>query len=271
MNRKSLVVSAVGALCACGLSVAMAQEAPAHKVTAQEVAEMLADPSANITYLNAAYRAYMDAGPKDDKMNQELRLNGAGFLRMPDESSVLYRAYMPFYSTEFPFDDDGAGDALLSAYWVPTKGSLILGYGGALMVPTASEDYYGTDKWSGGPTLVVAKKVPGKYTLGALLTHVWSFAGDGNREDVSMTTIQPAATYFLNRKGTSATLGSESTYNWEADKDEWQIPVTLALSQILPPIGKQFIGVAAGGSYYVEKSDVVQEWDVRAMVSVVFP
>ncbi|MBP7829297.1 MAG: hypothetical protein KA248_05225 [Kiritimatiellae bacterium] len=158
------------ALCVVALP-AMAKEKAAehHKVTAQEVAEMLADPSATITYLNAAYRAYQNVGPEND-MNQELRLNGAGFLKLPDDSSLFYRAYLPLYSTEvtppyelptlpggsgavvdrldnpFRFDDEGIGDALLSAYWVPTAGELILGYGAALMVPTASEKYYGTEK-----------------------------------------------------------------------------------------------------------------------------
>ena len=269
-NTLAKGVLLAGALCLCVFSTAKAEDAPAHKITPQEVAEALADPSATITYLNMAYRRYMDAGPADDT-NQELRLNGAGFLKLPNDSTVLYRAYLPLYSTDFPFDDEGAGDALVSAYWVPRKGNFILGFGGALIMPTASEDYYGTDKWSAGPTIVVAQKAPGRYTVGGLLTHVWSFAGDGDRDDVSLTTIQPAATLFLNKKGTSLTVGSETTYNWQADQDQWQVPVTLAVSQILPPIGKQFIALALGASYYVEKSDYAQEWDLRAMVSVVFP
>lgn len=139
------------------------------------------------------------------------------------------------------------------------------------MIPTASEDFFGTGKVSAGPTLVIAKKVPGKYTIGGLLTHVWSFAGDSSREDVSMTTIQPAATFFLNKKGTSVIIGSETTYNWQADKDKWQIPITVGLNQILPPINKSFVGIGVAGSYYVEKPDTAPEWDVRFTVSIVFP
>lgn len=95
---------------------AASEEKPAHKYSAQEVAEMLADPSATITYFNANYRSYTDVGPFD-KTNQELRLNGAGFLNLKDGSSILYRAFLPMYSSEFPFDDQGIGDALISAYW----------------------------------------------------------------------------------------------------------------------------------------------------------
>ncbi len=269
-------VCVLGALCATGLTEASAQETR-HKITAQEVAEALADPSATITYANLNFRSYHDVGyspftQKDlDETNRELRLNGAGFLHGPGESTVLYRAFLPMYSTDFPFDDTGVGDALVSAYVVPQKGKLILGYGGAMMVPTASEDYFGTGKWSAGPTLVAAMKVPGKYTVGGLLTHMWSFAGDDDREDVSMTTIQPAISVFVNRRGTALIVGSETTYNWEADEDEWQIPVSLGVNQILPPFGRFFLGVGIAGSYYIEKSKYAQEWDLRGTISIVLP
>lgn len=269
LARSWFVICLLSVLCASVLPAANAQETR-HKITAQEVAEALADPSATITYANLSYRAYQEVGPFDDT-NQELRLNFAGFLHGPSQSTVLYRAFLPTYSLDVPVEDTGVGDALLSAYVVPKGGTLILGYGGAMIVPTASEDYFGTGKWSAGPTLVIAKKVPGKYTIGGLLTHIWSFAGDSDREAVSTTTIQPAISYFLNRRGTSATVSSETTYNWEADKDHWQIPVTAGVNQILPPFGKFFMGVGIGGSYYIEKPEFAQEWDVRAALSIVLP
>jgi len=64
---------------------------------------------------------------------------------------------------------------------------------------------------------------------------------------------------------------SETTYNWQADDDPWQVPVTAGLGQILPPIGKQFIGVAVAGTYYAERADYAPEWDIRLTASVVFP
>ena len=268
-NRVLLVILVMAVIYVFSLATAKAEESPPHKYTAQEVAEALADPSATISYFNLSYRSYMNVGPKDDT-NQEYRLNGAGFFNLPNAGSVFYRAFLPTYINKFPVDDSGVGDVLLSAYWVPKKGEFILGYGAALIAPTASEDWFGTGKWSAGPTIVIAKKVPGKYTLGGLATHVWSFAGEGDRSDVSMTTLQPAVTYFLGR-GTSVSLTSETTYNWEADEDNWQIPVTVGIGQILPPLGKFFVGVGLGASYYIEKNDFAPEWDVRAVVSIVVP
>jgi hypothetical protein len=257
-------------ICACGLAPAHAQEEQHHKWTAQEVAEALADPAATITYFNISYRSYRDVGPAD-KTNQEYRLNGAGFFNLPNAGAVFYRAYLPYYDSEFPVSDTGWGDLLLSAYWVPEKGTFILGYGGALMAPTASEDWYGTGKYSAGPTIIIAKKVPGKYTVGGLVTHVWSFAGDSGRDTVSMSTIQPVATFFVGGHGTSISLASESTYNWKASTDPWQVPLTLGVGQVLPPIGKFFVGVGLGGTYYFVKSDFAPEWDLRAVVSIVLP
>ena len=270
-SRLLLTMGVTAAICVCSHVTANAQEAQPHKWTAQEVAEALVDPAATISYFNVSYRNYQDVGPKDDKTNQEYRLNGAGFFNLSNGSSIFYRAFLPFYDNKFPVDKSGVGDALLSAYWVPTKGSVILGYGAALIAPTASEDFFGTGKWSAGPTIVIAKKEPGVYTVGGLVTHVWSFAGDSDRENVSITTIQPALTVFLNKKGTSVSLTSETTYNWEASKDPWQIPATVAIGQILPPFGKSFVGVGLAYSYYLEKNDLAPDWDVRAVLSIVFP
>lgn len=269
-RRQGWIMQVVAAISVCGLSVATAQDQTAPEVTAQQVAEMLADPAAKLIYFNASYRAYMDIGPSDDMM-QELRLNGAGFLTLPNKSLVLYRAYLPLYSTDFPIDGEGVGDALVSAYWAPAAGSLVLGYGGALLMPTASKDEYGFDKWSAGPTLVIAQKVPGRCTFGGMVTHVWSFAGNDEREDISLTTIQPAVVYFLNEMGTSLTLMSETTYDWEADQDPWQVPVTLALDQVLPPIGSQFLGIGVAGTYFFEKAEYAQDWDIRAVLSLMIP
>ena len=269
-NRLLLAMGATAAICASSLAVANAQEAQPHKWTAQEVAEALADPAATISYFNVSYRNYQDVGPRDDT-NQEFRLNGAGFFNLPNEGSVFYRAFLPYYNNEFPVDDSGVGDALLSAYWVPKKGTFILGYGAALMAPTASEDWFGTGKWSAGPTIIIAKKVPGKFTIGGLVTHVWSFAGDSDRDNVNMTTIQPVATVFVGGRGTSVSFASESTYNWKADTDPWQVPLSLGVGQVLPPFGKFFMAVGLGGTYYLVKSDFAPEWDMRATVSIVFP
>ena len=53
------------------------------------------------------------------------------------QASVMYRPYLPLYVTDFPVDNSGMGDLLLSAYWVPKKGTFVIGPGAALMIPCA--------------------------------------------------------------------------------------------------------------------------------------
>jgi len=91
----------------------------------------------------------------------------------------------------------------------------------------------------GGTDARGRQEVPGQYTVGGMFTHIWSFAGDDDRDDVSMTTIQPAATFFLNKKGTSITFGSETTYNWEADEDHWQVPLSVGLTKSFPRLASR--------------------------------
>jgi hypothetical protein len=47
--------------------------------------------------------------------------------------------------------------------------------------------------------------------------------------------------------------------------------MTLLLEQVLPPVGATFFAVAVGGTYYVEKADYAQDWDIRGTVSLVLP
>jgi len=269
-GRFAWALCALSAISVCGPFMAQAQVETGDEMSAQEVAEMMSDPAAELTFFNASYRAYLDIGPFEDTIH-EVRLQGAGFLTLPSKSLIAYRAYVPLYSMDWPVDDDGVGDALFSAYWASRHGNLVMGYGGALIAPTASEDYFGLDKWCAGPTLIIAQKVPGICTLGGLLTHIWSFAGNDEREDVSLTTIQPACIFFLNELGTSLTLTSETTYDWQVDDDAWRVPATLVLEQVLPPVGSVYFSVAAGGTYYIEKPEYEGDWDARATLSLIIP
>ena len=88
---------------------------------------------------------------------------------------------------------------------------------------------------------VVLKQEHG-FTFGALANHVWSFAGDDDRSDISATFLQPFFTYTT-KTFTSFGINTESTYNWETD--EWSVPVNLTVTQLLK-IGPQPISLCCG-------------------------
>lgn len=108
----------------------------------------------------------------------------------------------------------------MQGYYIPTHGgkdsATEIGYGAAALFDTASHDSLGAL----GPTFVLVHKT-GKWTLGALANHIWSVAGDDDRDDISQTSLQP----FFNRQlsnGWSMGITSESAYNWKASSgDAW--------------------------------------------------
>jgi hypothetical protein len=94
----------------------------------------------------------------------------------------------------------------------------------------------GTEKWGAGPTAVALRQTNG-WTYGGLVNHIWSFAGDGDREDVDATYMQPFLA-FTTSKHTTFGLNTESSYDWEAD--EWSVPINAMVTQVFK-VGGQII------------------------------
>jgi hypothetical protein len=62
---------------------------------------------------------------------------------------------------------------------------------------------------------VVALMQSGGWTVGALANHIWSYAGESKRPNVSSTFLQPFITHTW-PDSTGLTLNSETTYDWIA-------------------------------------------------------
>src|SRR5262249_26838891 len=146
----------------------------------------------------------------------------------------------------FPGDSNvsGVGDTVQSFFFSPTKpgpGGLIWGFGPVFLLPTATDDRLGGGKWGAGPTFVALTQHD-HWTTGVLANHIWSFAGDADRRDVSVSFVQPFAAYALGR-GRTISAGVEATYDWSAE--QWTAPASLSVSQIIP-VGHQLISVQIG-------------------------
>lgn len=134
----------------------------------------------------------------------------------------------------------GASDLLTEFYLLPDKQTpLIWGFGPVLGIPTASDTSLGTGKWTLGPGFAIIKQTE-RWQYGVLVNHVWSFAGDENRENVSSTFIQPEL-YYMWGDGWTLGVEVESTYDSMAvPGDRWTVPVQLSISKVTeflrPPI-----------------------------------
>ena len=166
--------------------------------------------------------------------------------------------------------ESGVGDITQSLFFspkAPTAGGLIWGVGPVFLLPTATKDTLGGEKWGAGPTGVVLKQ-EGAWTVGLLANHIESFAGADHRDDISVTFLQPFASYVTRTK-TTFSLNTESTYNWETR--EWTVPINFMVSQLFK-VGEQIMQAGAGVRYWAEKTDAsADDWGLSLKLTVLFP
>jgi hypothetical protein len=164
----------------------------------------------------------------------------------------------------------GLGDINHSVYFSPAdSGPVIWGVGPSLTIPTATDKKIGTQKWSAGPA-AVALAQPGPWVVGSLVRQLWSFAGDGDRQDVSQLLIQPFVNYNM-ADGWYLSSSPIITANWEADSDNtWTVPVGGGFGKIFR-IGNQPMNAQLQGFYNVEHPQFGPEWIMRFQLQFLFP
>lgn len=146
---------------------------------------------------------------------------------------------------------------------------MIWGIGPSLTIPTATDKEIGTQKWSAGPA-AVALAQPGPWVVGSLVRQLWSFAGDGDRQDVSQLLIQPFVNYNM-KDGWYLVSSPIITANWEADSDNrWVVPLGGGGGRVFK-IGPQPVNATLQAYYNVEKPEFGPDWSLRFAISFLFP
>jgi hypothetical protein len=269
---KKLIVMVMAA---CAM-VAQAQQASemSEADKAAELAKQLANPVANLISVPVQYNYADKLGLDDEGTQNSLVLQPVIPLGLNEDWLVITRTIIPFLDrSDFPIpgkSKSGLGDIVASQYFSPkepTASGLIWGVGPAELLPTATDELLGGEKWGAGPT-VVALKQSGPWTVGFLGNHMWSVAGDDDRADVNATFLQPFVSYITK---THTTLGllTETTYDWE--NEQWTIPVLPAVAQMLK-VGPQIMQLMLAGTYYAESPEAGPEgWGARVQLTFLFP
>ena len=212
------------------------------------------------------------AGPDGDGEQFKLNLQPIIPITLNEDWLLISRTILPYVDQQDVIgttSQSGLADTVQSFFLSPAKPTAsgwIWGAGPAMLMPTATDSLLGGEKWGVGPT-AVALKQEGGWTYGALANHIWSFAGDDARQDVSATYLQPFVSYTT-KTSTTFTLNTESTYDWT--NDQWTLPLNLMVQQIVK-IGDQPIALTLGGRYYAEKPDDGPEWGLRFAIIFLFP
>jgi hypothetical protein len=164
---------------------------------------------------------------------------------------------------------NGLGDTTFTAFVSPKKTSqLIWGVGPVFLLPTATDEVLGSDKWGAGASVVLLT-MPGKWVIGSLFSNIWSFAGSGE-QDVNLFTWQ----YFINYNlpgGWYLSSAPIITANWEEDKgNKWIIPFGGGVGRIFR-IGKLPMNAQVQAFYNAAKPDLGPDWTLRLQLQFLFP
>lgn len=240
---------------------------------AQEVdlAQKLANPISDLISLPIQGNIDFGVGPGDGTVSRT-NIQPVIPFELNEHWNLVSRTILPVVDQEglAPTGDSldafGLGDTVQSFFFSPKEGSPIWGIGPVFLIPTATDELLGAEKFGIGPTAVLLKQ-EGPWSYGALVNHLWDVAGDDNRDSVNATFLQPFVSYILPTK-TTLTLNAEATYDWS--NDQWNVPVHLIVSQLFK-IGDQPVQAFVGARYQVETPGGGPEWGMRFGLTFLFP
>ena len=258
------VVSAFCLLCS---PVAHAQDA--------DLAKKLSNPIANLISVPFQFNYNEKIGPLENGKQSYVNVQPVIPISLNADWNVISRTILPIIDQNdiAPGSGNqfGLGDTLQSLFFspkAPGPGGIIWGIGPAMQFPTATDSLLGSGKYAAGPTGVVLWQTGG-WTYGMLANHLWSYAGDSNRNNVSNTFLQPFVSYTTKDAWTFA-LNTESTYNWVTE--QWSVPVNGTIAKLLK-FGEQPVQIGGGLRYWLVSPDNAgpKGLGARFFVTFLFP
>lgn len=240
----------------------------------EELQKKLANPVADLITVPFQYNGTFNTGPLD-KPQHTLNIQPVIPVKL-GEWNMINRVILPVLSNPaFTSEQDrenGVGDVLYQMFFSPAGANKpIWGVGPAFMLDTASDDSLGTGKWSAGPT-AVALMQEGKWSYGALVTQLWSYAGDDDRDSVSQLQLQPILSYIIDPTWSVGYIGI-LTANWHEQRSsqKWVVPLGVSLSALTKPKGFVPVNYIMGAGYNAIRPDTTGDWFLRFQVNFILP
>ncbi len=257
---------AVAAWAACPV-IAHAQQ------SADELAKQLSNPVASLISVPLQYNADFNIGAENGT-KQYLNIQPVIPKPISDDWNMIARVIVPVLYQDDIFGESGSqfgfGDITPTLFFSPkkpTSSGWIWGAGPVFLLPAASDDLLGADKWGIGPSALALKQTSAGWTYGALVNHIWSVAGDDDRADISSTFLQP----FLAKQfpgGRTLSFNLESSYDWKGEK--WNVPLNVGYAKVTR-WGGQMLSLQGGVRYFFETPGDGPDWGVRFTITLLYP
>ena len=272
-KQAAVITAAVVAAVFAGLP-ALAQEPPDEGAGGQaDLAQDLTNPVADLLTIPIQMNYDQNFGPADDGWKLQTNIQPVLPFNLNDDWNLITRTIVPVISQDKLFPGAGSqfglGDITVSLFASPKKptNGVIWGVGPILYLRTATDELLGAEKWGAGPS-AIALTMRGRWTMGALANHVWSFAGNDDRDDLNSTFVQPFLAYTTPTAWT-VSFQSETTYNWESRK--WSVPVNAAVAKLVM-MGKLPVSLKAGVGRWLTTPDSGPDgWRFRLQANFVLP
>ncbi|WP_348799635.1 hypothetical protein [Flavobacterium adhaerens] len=140
---------------------------------ASELAKKLANPIASLISVPLQNNTDYGIGANNGTRNT-LNIQPVIPINISENLNLITRMVLPVI-TQYDITgegnkENGLSDAVVSGFFSPknSKNGFTWGVGPALLIPTATDDFLGTEKFGVGPTAVALKQMNG-WTIGALM------------------------------------------------------------------------------------------------------
>ncbi|MGH8120479.1 MAG: neuromedin U [Gammaproteobacteria bacterium] len=208
-------------------------------------------------------------GPDNEVLNF-FRIQPLIPFKLNENWHLVIRAIIPIAHQPWPESTNGLSDIGLNFFLTPGRtGKFIWGVGPGFLLPTATDERIGTEKWSAGPA-VAAAYFSGPWVIGGVIQNLWSFAGDDQRQEVNVMTFRPLINYNL-PNGWYLSSSPSIVANWKADgANRWLVPLGGGFGRIFT-IDNQRISALLESYYHVRSPEIGPDWQLRFQVSFLYP
>lgn len=221
-----------------------------------DLAKQLSNPIASLISLPFQFNYDEGYGPNGNGSKAYVNVQPVIPFSIGEDWNVISRTIIPFVIDQKNVvpgtSQAGTGDIVQSLFFSPkelTANGATWGIGPVFLFPTATDKALGGGKWGAGLTGVALRQANG-WTYGGLANHIWSFAGDSSRNDISATFLQPFLSYTT-LDAWSYSVNTEATYDWIAS--DWSVPVNFTIAKVVK-FGEQPVQLTGGLRYLTDSA-----------------